>query len=297
MNTQGSPPHRPELSPGGRGPPSRPAAEVPGKTCPVNSIIQSDRPILVVEDDDATREAECLLLQGEGYAVTAARNGREALDHLHEGLRPRVIVLDLAMPVLDGYAFRAEQLRDPELKDIPVVVCSAAGDLRQRAGVLSPAALLPKPVELDRLAGAVRSLAGGEKPGVLVVDDDDQVRQLLGLVLERAGFAVWFAGNGRAAVEFYRLNRASIDAVLLDVRMPGLDGPATLAALREIDPEVPALFISGDGGEHGPQALLGLGAAGVLQKPFDLAELCRTVRGALGRRHRPGSEAPGPDEG
>jgi serine/threonine-protein kinase RsbW len=257
----------------------------------MNATADSDHPILVVEDDDATREAECLLLLDEGFAVAAARNGREALDRLRQGLRPRLILLDLAMPVLDGYTFRAEQMRDPDLEAIPVVVCSAVADPR-RAAPLRPAALLSKPIEFDRLAGAVRSLTGTERPGVLVVDDQPHVRQLLELVLAREGFAVWSAGTGKAAVEFCRRNRGLIGAVLLDVRMPGLDGPATLAALREINPHVRALFVSGgDTGPYTPEALLGMGAEAVLQKPFDLAEVCRAVGTALSRRQaeQPGS--------
>jgi serine/threonine-protein kinase RsbW len=239
--------------------------------------------ILVVEDDDATREAECLLLRSRGYEVASACDGREALDRLRGGLRPRAILLDLAMPVLDGYSFRAEQLRDPELERIPVVVCSAVSDLGGRAGALRPAAVLTKPVEFGRLAEAVRSVAGGEKPGVLVVDDEPHARRLLELVLAREGYAVWSAPGGRAALEFFRQNRERIGVVLLDVRMQGLDGPQVLAALREIDPNVRAVFVSADGGDHGPDALLGLGAAAVLQKPFDLDEVGRAVGEALAR--------------
>ena len=248
----------------------------------MNATVDRGRPILVVEDDDATREAACLLLQDQGYAVTAARNGREALDRLHEGLRPCLILLDLAMPVLDGYGFRAEQLSDPELEDIPIVVCSAVADPQETAS-LRPAALLSKPVEFERLAGAVRGLTGVEKPGVLVVDDEQHIRQLLTLVLAREGFAVWSAAGGRAAAEFYRQHQDRIGVVLLDVRMPGLDGRGALAALQRINPDVRVLFVSGDTGQYEPEALLGMGAAGVLQKPFDLAELSRAVRRALAR--------------
>ena len=70
------------------------------------------------------------------------------------------------------------------------------------------------------------------KPGVLVVDDEHLVRVIMQLGLERDGFEVWTAANGRQAIELYREHREDIAAVLLDVRMPGLDGPATLGALR-----------------------------------------------------------------
>src|SRR5258707_543209 len=72
------------------------------------------------------------------------------------------------------------------------------------------------------------------KPGVLVVDDEHLVRIMVQLGLEQNGFEVWPASNGRKAVRLYRTHRESIGVVLLDVRMPGLDGPQTLEALREL---------------------------------------------------------------
>jgi CheY-like chemotaxis protein len=71
-----------------------------------------------------------------------------------------------------------------------------------------------------------------------VVDDHDAVRTLVVLMLRRAGFTVQSAAHGEEALELYRERHPAIDVVLLDVQMPGLDGPATLAALQEIDPDV-----------------------------------------------------------
>jgi CheY-like chemotaxis protein len=73
------------------------------------------------------------------------------------------------------------------------------------------------------------------KLGVLVVDDDCHVRLMVQRGLERDGFEVWLAPTGDEAVELYRQLRERISVVLLDVRMPGLDGPATLDALRALD--------------------------------------------------------------
>ncbi len=232
--------------------------------------------ILLVEDDDATREATSALLHEQGYRVTAAADGQEALAQLRGGLRPNLIILDLLLPGMDGWAFRAEQLADPGLAPIPVLVCSAAGDLPGRAGLLRAAALLSKPVEFTHLARVVRSLAG---PGVLVVDDEPHIRRVLELALTREGLAVWTAASGREAVELYRRQRDSIGVVLLDVNMPGLSGPCTLAELRQINPAVRAAFVTGGASEV--DELLALGAAAVLPKPFDLTGLTRTVERLL----------------
>ncbi len=86
-----------------------------------------DKPrILVVEDDLSTREALSMLLSAEGYGVSTAADGVAALEQLRDGQRPGLILLDLMMPLMDGWQFRHEQLRDPSLANIPVIVCSAS---------------------------------------------------------------------------------------------------------------------------------------------------------------------------
>jgi CheY-like chemotaxis protein len=117
-----------------------------------------------------------------------------------------------------------------------------------------------------------------EKLGVLVVDDDHLVRIIVQLGLERNGFDVWLASDGWEAIELYRKHRDSIAVVLLDVRMPGLDGPQTLDALRKLSPGVRACFMSGDTGAHEPEGLLKRGAACVIAKPFQLEDLANILR-------------------
>src|SRR6516165_1997758 len=112
-----------------------------------------------------------------------------------------------------------------------------------------------------------------DKPGVLVVDDQPFVRCLLQLGLERNGFDVWLAADGREAIRLYRKHRDDIAVVLLDVHMPGLDGPQTLDALRELNPEVRACLMSGDAGIDDPEGLRQRGAARVIVKPFMLEDL------------------------
>lgn len=84
-------------------------------------------PILLVEDDDALSSAMTEFLRDEGFEVVSAPNGLAALQQLGRGLQPCVIILDLMMPVMDGWQFRREQLRVDKLKDIPVVILTAAG--------------------------------------------------------------------------------------------------------------------------------------------------------------------------
>jgi CheY-like chemotaxis protein len=121
-----------------------------------------------------------------------------------------------------------------------------------------------------------------ERPGVLVVDDDHLVRALLQLGLERDGFDVWSALNGREAIRLYREHRDRIAVVLLDAHLPGLDGPQTLGALRKLGPEVRACFMTGGPGAYDPEGLRQSGAAQVIAKPFDLDELAHVLRPLVG---------------
>jgi CheY-like chemotaxis protein len=88
-------------------------------------------------------------LELEGYQVEVAANGRQALERLIAGMQPCVILLDLMMPVMDGWQFRREQVRSPELAEIPVIVVSAAG--RDRIAEIDANAYLTKPVDLEQL--------------------------------------------------------------------------------------------------------------------------------------------------
>jgi signal transduction histidine kinase len=110
-----------------------------------------------------------------------------------------------------------------------------------------------------------------------VVDDDHLVRIMVQLGLERNGFDVWLASNGREAIELYRAHQEEIAVVLLDARMPDRDGPRTLDALRELDPEIRACFMSGDAGAYEPDDMVQRGVAYVIAKPFLLDDLASII--------------------
>ncbi|HTM22199.1 MAG TPA: response regulator [Kofleriaceae bacterium] len=121
----------------------------------------ASRRVLIVEDDDDISESMADLLEGEGYKVGRAADGAQALRLLRaaDGNRPGLILLDLMMPRMDGYQFRAEQRADPALAGIPVLVMSAAGDMEARAAELGAGGYLKKPFrDLDAIVAAVNRL-------------------------------------------------------------------------------------------------------------------------------------------
>ena len=121
------------------------------------------RRVLVVEDEDTIGLVVADALADEGYEIRRARNGREALEILRSWL-PHLILLDLMMPVMDGWAFRTEQRRlDGPAGQVPVIVLSAAREARTRAHELGAVAALSKPFELDQVIAAVERWAGPER--------------------------------------------------------------------------------------------------------------------------------------
>jgi len=110
--------------------------------------------VLVVDDDDDIRAFVSLALEVRGYAVEVAANGLEALDVLARRSAD-VILLDMMMPVMDGWRFCEEKRRRPELDKIPLAVMSAAANLRRGLGPCTPQAVLPKPFLLDDLLRSI----------------------------------------------------------------------------------------------------------------------------------------------
>jgi CheY-like chemotaxis protein len=112
--------------------------------------------VMIVEDDDEIREILADMLADRGYVVSTARHGKEALELLRTKPPPNIVLLDLMMPVMDGWQMRAEMLADPRLAAIPVVIVSGATDLQDSCEALKAARVLTKPVKWPVLLESVR---------------------------------------------------------------------------------------------------------------------------------------------
>jgi CheY-like chemotaxis protein len=116
--------------------------------------------VLIVDDDDDLQDALSESLENEGHEATCVSNGREALDYLKTGAPVCVILLDLMMPVMNGWEFRKEQLEDAVLSRIPVVIVTADGHADEKARRLSANAFLQKPLLADELLSTVERFCG-----------------------------------------------------------------------------------------------------------------------------------------
>lgn len=112
--------------------------------------------VFVVEDDQDIREALTDLLESEGYEVTTAENGQIGIDKLSAASHlPDVILLDLMMPIKDGFQFYAEKSAIPEFSDVPVIIMSADGHILDKQRQLKAQAYIKKPVDIDHILKVV----------------------------------------------------------------------------------------------------------------------------------------------
>lgn len=115
--------------------------------------------ILVIEDDTSIRELLVELLESEGYVVSSAINGLDGLKSLETNGPPDLILIDLMMPVMDGYSFRTEQLKHNVWSKIPTVVMSAEANAKEKMKAFQVSAFLSKPVELETILKTIAAYA------------------------------------------------------------------------------------------------------------------------------------------
>ncbi|MFO0679184.1 MAG: response regulator [Polyangiaceae bacterium] len=131
-----------------------PAAPAPSSTAPPDAVAKHEVSVLVVDDDEDIRDLLVEILRGEGYSVATATHGQEALEVLGT-MSPRLILLDLNMPVMGGIEFNDARLRDPILRTIPTIVMTAADRIQSRVAGLEVAGAVAKPIHLAQLLGLV----------------------------------------------------------------------------------------------------------------------------------------------
>jgi CheY-like chemotaxis protein len=120
--------------------------------------------VLYVEDDIDLRDSIAMALEAEGFRVVGAANGQTGLDYLRSDEHTCLVLLDLMVPVMDGWQFMAEKTRDPALAPIPVVIVSGHASVPQQARVLKASGYLVKPIDIERLISITHRYCLGGPP-------------------------------------------------------------------------------------------------------------------------------------
>ena len=243
--------------------------------------------VLIIDDDASMRDLLTRFLTREGFTVRVATDGQSGLG-LARALKPRVILLDVTMPRMDGWTVLRSLKEDPHLAAIPVIMCTII-DEQSLGFSLGASDYVLKPVNWERLRDVLaRVQASAAKGDVLVVDDDADTRSRLNALLARNGWTVTEAENGRAALDAVRLRAPAL--VLLDLNMPEMDGFTFLREFRSVPAwiEVPVIVMTARDLSAGERAELKQGGAKVLGKSSvsmqDLIGQLRTVYTRRGDR-------------
>jgi CheY-like chemotaxis protein len=230
---------------------------------------------LIVEDDADSRERLLELIQQHGFVAIAAADGVEGL-RLTRERSPRLILLDLEMPVMNGWQFLERRRMDPSLSQIPVVALTVEGaPMALREDVQGQ---LEKPIVEQQLLMALHAFLAAPGPGrqapagsdpaavtILLVEDDADTQASISELLAEHGYRVLRASNGSEAEGFLQAEGRP-DCVVLDLWMPVMDGWRFAARLKRLEgPAIPTVVITAAGPHWGYPVPV----AQVMRKPLD----------------------------
>ncbi len=248
--------------------------------------------VLVIDDDPNACELMVRSLSKEGFRVLTAPGGEEGLRLAREAA-PHVITLDVLMPGMDGWAVLKELKSDPKLSTIPVIMITMADD-RSMGYALGASDYLTKPIDRERLAASVQRYRIGSR-SVLVVEDDDDTREMMARILAGDDWTVRQAVNGRVALDSVR--EVVPDLILLDLMMPEMDGFEFIAQLRETESwrRIPVVVLTAKDMTPDDQLRLQGNVRRVFRKAsFSREELVGEIRAVIDNSggYPPGKHAP-----
>ncbi len=241
--------------------------------------------ILVIEDDQAARDLLVGQLRAAEWRVAEASSGVEGLK-LARQIRPCAIVLDVIMPELDGWAVLKILKNDPELSQIPVVLCTIVDD-RKKGFALGAADYLLKPVKRQDLVATLSRYCTEPPCHLLIVEDDLPTQELFSRAAQGLGWTVRTAVDGGKALESVKQQKP--DLIMLDLMMPNLDGFDVVDALQR-NPEwhdIPVVVVTAkELTADDRQRLNGFVEAVVSKQERNLDELVNYVMDSVGRISR-----------
>ncbi|MEO5357157.1 MAG: response regulator [Nitrospirae bacterium YQR-1] len=242
--------------------------------------------VLLIEDEEATRKHLAKYIEKELFEVIQAENGLIAMELFHME-HPQIVLTDLKMPGIGGMEV-VRTIREISA-ETEIIVFTGHGDVDTAITALREGVLdyLKKPIDLNILTialGRAKEKINMRKkeifiPNILLVEDEGIPRTWLKYVLEKEDWKVLEASNGEAALTIFTLIK--MDIVLLDIKMPKMNGLEALHLMRSINDDFEAIIISGHCDEHSAIQAMRDGAMSFLKKPVDLDQLILLVEKAI----------------
>ncbi len=226
--------------------------------------------ILLVDDEKEFVESLSERLELRNMKAEVAYDGEQALQAVREG-KPDVMVLDLRMPGIDGIEVLRKVKKDHPNVDVVILTGHGTDKDEEEALRLGATAFLKKPVDLDQLVGTVNK----ENLRVLLVDDEKEFVESLSERLELRNLKTDVAYDGEQALKAVKKDKP--DIMVLDLRMPGINGIEVLRKMKKKHPKVPVVILTGHGTDKDEKEAMRLGASAYLQKPVDVDQLAGTL--------------------
>ena len=242
-------------------------------------VIKGGKTILVVDDEANIRRFLKHELTNSGYRVLEASGGKEAIDLAREH-HPDLITLDIMMRDISGLDVTAVLKNDPDTKDIPILVVSVVEE-KEKAYKLGANDFVTKPFTIKVLTDKINRLLQDAQKTILVVDDDKSLVKSLKYRLEKRGFFIYAAHDGKEALEMVKGHHP--DLVLLDIVMPEMDGYEVMKALKRKPntAQIPIVVMTGVENVEGKVQALSVGATEYLHKSSGFDQLLKTIEGIL----------------
>lgn len=243
----------------------------------------SSNSLLLIDDDPNALDLMTRFLTKEGFQVVACSSGREGLKIAHQ-LHPAAIILDVLMPDMDGWSVLVHLKEDPDLQDIPVIMHTIIDDAK-KGYALGASEFMVKPVDLDRLSTILQKYKEEQEHdpmNIMIVEDDQNAREILTRRLTKEGCIVTEADNGYKAMNI--LDQANPSLILLDLMMPEMDGFAFLQELRknELHNQVPVIVVTAKELTLEERNSLNNATQAILQKgSYEINELLQEIKDQL----------------
>ncbi len=242
--------------------------------------------VLVVDDNETLIETMARVLKKKGYSVETANGGMEAIEIVKENDSIDIVFLDIKMPLLNGVE-TYKRIKEYIPKAVVFMMTGyAVEELIQEAIEEGAHDVVYKPVDFNKLLQLIKEARSTKKSAlILIVDDDDTIRETFARVLQKRGYSVKTTGDGEEAIKVAEVNQ--FDILFIDLKLPTINGLETYLRIKEFKPDIIAVIVTGFSQELGDivEKALWSSAYACLNKPLDMAQILKLVDDVLTKKN------------